>query len=79
MPAQSDIDETPALGDATIQDSFTGPAHFLHGLAPLMEARKGGTVLGIGSVAGDRGRIGNYTYGAAKAGFTPICQGCATA
>jgi short-subunit dehydrogenase len=75
MPPQAEIDANPNLGDATIQDCFTGPANFLQGLAPIMESRKGGTVLGIGSVAGDRGRIGNYTYGAAKAGFHTYLSG----
>ncbi len=75
MPAQSEIDADPALGDGTIQDNFTGPVHFLHGLAPLMEERGSGTVIGIGSVAGDRGRVGNYTYGAAKAGFHTYLSG----
>ncbi len=75
MLPQEDIDENPALGDATIQDSFAGPVNFLHGLAPIIEARGGGTVIGVGSVAGDRGRIGNYTYGAAKAGFHTYLSG----
>lgn len=48
---------------------------FLQALAPEMEARGGGTVVGIGSVAGDRGRIGNYVYGAAKAGFHTYLSG----
>ncbi|GGA14210.1 SDR family NAD(P)-dependent oxidoreductase [Neptunicoccus cionae] len=75
MAPQDDVDADPNVGDLTIQDSFTGPVNFLHGLAPIMEARKGGTVLGIGSVAGDRGRIGNYIYGAAKAGFHTYLSG----
>ncbi|MCP5088526.1 MAG: SDR family NAD(P)-dependent oxidoreductase [Rhodobacteraceae bacterium] len=75
MPPQEEIDAEPALGDSTIQDSFTGPVNFLHGLAPMMEERGGGTVVGVGSVAGDRGRIGNYTYGAAKAGFHTYLSG----
>lgn len=75
MPEQADIDANPVLGDHTIQDGFTGPVNFLHGLAPLMEERGSGTVIGIGSVAGDRGRIGNYTYGAAKAGFHTYLSG----
>lgn len=75
MAPQDDVDADPSLGDFTIQDNFTGPVNFLHGLAPIMESRKGGTVLGIGSVAGDRGRIGNYTYGAAKAGFHTYLSG----
>jgi len=75
MPEQSAIDADPALIDATVTDNFTGPARFLHMLAPVMEARGGGTVVGIGSVAGDRGRIGNYVYGAAKAGFATYLSG----
>ena len=75
MPPQSEIDVDPTKGDTTIQDSFAGPAHFLHLLAPEMEARGGGVVIGVGSVAGDRGRIGNYTYGAAKAGFHTYLSG----
>ncbi len=75
MPAQSAIDADPALIDGTVCDSFTGPARFLQMLAPIIEARGGGTVVGIGSVAGDRGRIGNYVYGAAKAGFHTYLAG----
>jgi len=44
-------------------------------LAPVIEARGGGTVVGVGSVAGDRGRIGNYVYGSAKAGFHTYLSG----
>jgi len=58
-----------------VTDSHTGPAQFLHEMAPLMEARKGGTVVGISSVAGDRGRISNYVYGAAKAAFSTYLAG----
>lgn len=75
MPEQAAIDADPALIDGTVIDSFTGPARFLQMLAPMMEARGGGTVVGVGSVAGDRGRIGNYVYGAAKAGFATYLSG----
>ncbi|MGO4917814.1 SDR family oxidoreductase [Pseudogemmobacter sp. W21_MBD1_M6] len=75
MPAQSEIDADPRLVDGTVTDSFTGPARFLQTIAPLMEQRGGGTVVGVGSVAGDRGRIGNYVYGAAKAGFHTYLSG----
>ncbi|MBV7378985.1 SDR family oxidoreductase [Maritimibacter dapengensis] len=75
MPEQSAIDADPALIDGTVTDSFTGPARFLQLLAPEMEARAGGTVVGVGSVAGDRGRLGNYVYGAAKAGFATYLSG----
>lgn len=75
MPDQADIDKDPSLVDATIIDSFTGPARFLQGFVPLMEERGCGTVVGLASVAGDRGRIGNYVYGAAKAGFATYLSG----
>ncbi len=75
MPEQSDIDKTPALVNGTIEDSFTGPARFLQEFAPLMEARHSGCVVGVASVAGDRGRVGNYVYGAAKAGFATYLSG----
>jgi short-subunit dehydrogenase len=75
MPPQDAIDADPSLIDGTVMDSFTGPAAFLQAIAPEMEERGGGTVVGIGSVAGDRGRIGNYVYGAAKAGFHTYLSG----
>ena len=75
MPEQDTIDADPSLIDGTVMDSFTGPARFLQMLAPLMEERGGGAVVGIGSVAGDRGRVGNYVYGAAKAGFHTYLSG----
>jgi short-subunit dehydrogenase len=75
MPAQAAIDADPALIDGTVSDGFTGPARFLQLLAPVIEARGGGTVVGVSSVAGDRGRIGNYVYGATKAGFATYLSG----
>ena len=75
MPEQKDIDADPGLIDGTITDSFGGPARFLTAIAPMLEERGGGAVVGVGSVAGDRGRIGNYVYGAAKAGFHTYLSG----
>ncbi|MCB2127965.1 MAG: SDR family NAD(P)-dependent oxidoreductase [Rhodobacteraceae bacterium] len=75
MPEQAAIDADPALIDGVVTDSHTGPARFLQMLAPLIEERGGGTVVGVGSVAGDRGRIGNYVYGSAKAGFATYLSG----
>ncbi|MEO9825230.1 MAG: SDR family NAD(P)-dependent oxidoreductase [Paracoccaceae bacterium] len=75
MPPQEDIDSDPSLIAGTITDSFSGPATFLTALAPEMETRGNGTVVGVGSVAGDRGRLGNYVYGAAKAGFHTYLSG----
>jgi len=75
MPPQAEIDANPGLVAGTVQDSFTGPAQFLQAIAPLMEERGSGNVVGVGSVAGDRGRLGNYVYGSAKAGFHTYLAG----
>ena len=75
MPTQEEIDADPSLVDGTIADSFTGPARFLTAISPLLEERGRGTVIGVGSVAGDRGRLGNYVYGASKAGFHAYLSG----
>lgn len=74
MPPQEAIDADPALIDRVTAENFTGPARFLAMLAPRLEAR-GGTVIGVASVAGDRGRVGNYVYGAAKAAFATHLSG----
>lgn len=75
MPPQEEIDADPSLIEGVIADSHIGPARFLTAIAPLMEDRESGTVVGVGSVAGDRGRIGNYVYGSAKAGFHTYLSG----
>lgn len=75
MPEQSAIDAEPKLIAGVIIDSHTGPATFLQMLAPHIEERGAGTIIGVGSVAGDRGRIGNYVYGSAKAGFATYLSG----
>ncbi|MCP3972133.1 MAG: SDR family NAD(P)-dependent oxidoreductase [Rhodobacteraceae bacterium] len=75
MPDQAEIDADPSLVDGTVTDSFTGPARFLQMLAPELETRGKGTIVGVGSVAGDRGRLANYVYGAAKAGLATYLSG----
>ncbi len=75
MPEQDAIDADPTLIAGVVTDSHTGPATFLQMLAPHIEERGQGTIVGVGSVAGDRGRIGNYVYGSAKAGFATYLSG----
>ncbi|NND42529.1 MAG: SDR family NAD(P)-dependent oxidoreductase [Silicimonas sp.] len=75
MPPQEEIDADPSLIGGVVTDSFSGPAAFLTALAPVLEERGDGIVVGVGSVAGDRGRLGNYVYGAAKAGFHTYLSG----
>lgn len=75
MPPQEAVEADPALLSGMVADNFTGSAEVLLALAPLMEARGAGVVVGVSSVAGDRGRVGNYCYGAAKAGFQTFLSG----
>jgi short-subunit dehydrogenase len=58
-----------------MRSNYEGPASILATLANAFEARGSGTLVGISSVAGDRGRAKNYTYGSAKAGFTAFLSG----
>lgn len=61
---------------ATIIDSnYTGAVSILNVVANDFETRKSGVIVGISSVAGDRGRQSNYIYGSAKAGFTAYLSG----
>jgi len=44
-------------------------------LANRFEQRGSGVLVGISSIAGDRGRGTNYTYGSAKSGFAAFLSG----
>lgn len=57
-----------------IETNYTGPALLLAEAAERM-AEGGGAIIGIGSVAGDRGRKTNYVYGSAKAGLHAFLSG----
>lgn len=59
----------------TIDINFTGMATMLGVIADHFEERGSGTIVGISSVAGDRGRQSNYVYGSAKAGLTAYLSG----
>jgi short-subunit dehydrogenase len=71
--ARSETD--PAAATAVMAANFTGPAAYLLAAATRLEARGSGCIVGISSVAGDRGRRSNYVYGSAKAGFTAFLSG----
>ena len=58
-----------------IDSNFTGAASILNVVANDFERRKKGIIIGVSSVAGDRGRQSNYFYGSAKAGFTAYLSG----
>ena len=58
-----------------IRVNFLGAALLAESIAELMVSRGSGSIIGISSVAGDRGRKKNYHYGSAKGGFTLFLQG----
>ena len=58
-----------------IQTNYLGLVSILGEVANRMEQRGSGTIIGVSSVAGDRGRATNYIYGSAKAGFTAFLSG----
>lgn len=72
---QAEAERDPAALERIVATNFTGPAAALGLLADRMAAAGGGTVIAVGSVAGDRGRASNYVYGAAKAGLAAFLSG----
>ena len=64
-----------SVGAEVILVNFTAAASILSHCASYLEARKQGFIIGISSVAGDRGRQSNYTYGAAKGALSLYLQG----
>jgi short-subunit dehydrogenase len=64
-----------AAADRVMRTNYLAPALFLGAAANRFERRGHGTLIGVSSVAGDRGRASNYVYGSAKAGFTAYLSG----
>ena len=69
--ARSDFEEVRR----TIDVNYTGAVSILNIIAEDFEKRGNGIIVGISSVAGDRGRQSNYIYGSAKAAFTAYLSG----
>ena len=58
-----------------IDVNYTGAASLSEAVARRMAERGEGAIVGISSVAGDRGRKSNYFYGSAKGAFSLYLQG----
>lgn len=69
--AEKEVTESTKI----IQTNFTGAVSILNIFAEAFAKRKSGTIVGVSSVAGDRGRQSNYIYGAAKAGLSTYLDG----
>jgi len=70
---KSQIDFQESL--ISIQTNFTGLVSTLNIVSNDFEKRGIGIIVGISSVAGDRGRGSNYIYGSSKSGFTSYLSG----
>jgi len=71
--AEKDIAEARRL----LATNFTSAAEWCLTAADLIESQSHGSLVVVGSVAGDRGRQSNYIYGAAKGGLGLLVQGLA--
>jgi len=69
--AQSDFNEAEQI----MATNYTGVVSILNIIADDFEKRRSGFIVGISSVAGDRGRKSNYIYGSAKAALTTYLSG----
>ena len=74
MPPVGPEEYDTAKDAAIIAANFTGAVAWLNEAAPRFEKAKAGTIVGISSVAGDRGRRGNPVYGASKAALNAYLE-----
>lgn len=70
-------ESNPAEAQRLLATNFTSATGWCLAAANVLEKQRYGTLVVIGSVAGDRGRASNYVYGAAKAGLGILVQGLA--
>jgi decaprenylphospho-beta-D-erythro-pentofuranosid-2-ulose 2-reductase len=74
MPPVGPEEYDTAKDAETIAANFTGAVAWLNEAAKRFGKAKSGTIVGISSVAGDRGRRGNPVYGATKAAFNAYLE-----
>jgi decaprenylphospho-beta-D-erythro-pentofuranosid-2-ulose 2-reductase len=75
LPEQRECDESTLALCHALEVNFSSVASLASALAARLERERNGTLAVLGSVAGDRGRRGNYAYGAAKAGVAVFLEG----
>ena len=75
MGNQTENERDIEVAARVMRSNYEGPASILAVLANRFEERGSGTLVGISSVAGDRGRATNYVYGSSKAGFSAFLSG----
>ena len=75
LGSQRESERSASAADLVMRTNYTAPALLLGALAERFAQRGEGTLVGVSSVAGDRGRGSNYVYGSAKAGLTAFLSG----
>lgn len=75
MGDQEASEDDFAAARRVIDTNYTGAASICEAIAARMAERRAGSIVGIASVAGDRGRKSNYVYGSAKGAFALYLQG----
>ena len=75
MAEQKDCEKDFVKTLNTINVNYTGAVSILNIVANDMEKNKNGFIVGVSSVAGDRGRKANYIYGSSKAAFSTYLGG----
>jgi short-subunit dehydrogenase len=74
---QAGAENDLAAARRILDSNFTTAALWMLALLKDWPASAPLTIVGIGSVAGDRGRASNFLYGSAKGGFDRFCEGLA--
>ena len=72
---QTDDEKCSLNSSLVMRTNYEGPSLILGEIANHFEIRGSGSIIGISSVAGVRGRASNYIYGSAKSGFTSYLSG----
>jgi short-subunit dehydrogenase len=74
---QKAAEHDPGEAQASLRVNFTSAAAWALVAAEMLEGQAHGSLVLLGSVAGDRGRRANFVYGAAKAGLATLVEGIA--
>ncbi|MCD8489673.1 MAG: SDR family oxidoreductase [Desertifilum sp.] len=69
--AQQDFQQAYTI----LSSNYTGVVSLLTPIANYLEKQQSGFIVGVSSVAGDRGRQSNYIYGSAKGALSLFLQG----
>lgn len=75
MANQKECEEDFTKALQTINVNYVGAVSILNIIANDFEKIKDGFIVGVSSVAGDRGRKANYIYGSSKAAFSAYLSG----